>query len=177
MSTALSSSSEEQLHDLRHKDVLLLDSVFAAFEQTNMFRGQHLKLDDIFSTASGKRYFRFEHMSIPYLAIVETWQAPDREYIVLRLPNKRFSYASAAGQAFYRRHGWVELNGTQAMDFCPRLCQAVQDKFTSVVFTYNETHNRIDIMLSPEHHGTGLVIAFEPGHPFTDLVRMPMPRR
>ncbi|KAG2431487.1 hypothetical protein HXX76_009501 [Chlamydomonas incerta] len=197
MSAALVSSAEEQLQghhegsleyleslfgDLnrRQEDFLQLDSVFEAFQQTNMFRGQHFKLVDICSSASVKRYFRFEHLGIPYLATVETWQAPEREYIVLRLPNYGYSYVSAAGQAFYRHrcHGWVQLNGTLAMEFFPRLCQqVVPAKFTSVGFTYNEAHNRIDIMLSREDDGAGLIIAFEPGYPYTDLVQMPMPRR
>jgi hypothetical protein len=194
MSTAISNAAAEQLRGsqegsrehlralfseglLRH-DAILLDSVFGAFAESNSFRGTHYELKDIVASTSGKRHFRFEHLSIPYLATIDIWQAPDREYIVIRLPNDGYSYARAAGQTFYRHRcdGWSELDGTLAMEFFPSLCQKALASFTRVVFYYNEQHNRVDIMLLPDGDGAGLMVAFEPGYPYKDPVPVPLPR-
>ncbi len=162
-----------------HKDAQLLNSVFKSFMETNQFRGKHYELKDIVpSSRSGKRHFRFEHLNIPYLATVDIWQAPDRDYVVIGLPNNGFSYVSAAGQTFYqhRCHGWVELDGTVAMEFFPSMCEKCLANFTRVLFYYNEKHTRVEFMFSPNDEGMGLMIAFEPGYPYKDPVPVPLPR-
>ncbi|KAG2493243.1 hypothetical protein HYH03_008381 [Edaphochlamys debaryana] len=182
-----SEGTQEYLKDIflqsaGQHNVLLADTIFSSFVSTNLYEGRRYTLDQLLNTAPScghARYFKFEHVSITYLATVKVWHGPDGPVMVLKLPNNGFRYMHTAGEQRYRHKcgGWVTLAMPAVSQFFPALFRAVKRRFVKGVFFYNFDHQRMDVQFRPEGWGgpgagedrePALEVNFEPGYPYTD---------
>jgi hypothetical protein len=154
----------------KSSDVELLDSVFKAFLMTNKHRHEHYTMEDLIRTSdtSFKRYFWFEHLSIPYLATVFTYQGHDYDWLNIKLCNDGFVYTPRTGKS----DTWE--TPLECLGF---LSSTVKPLYDSARVFYNYAEQRIDIKLYPitphgSPHGTpsppALLVTFEPGTPYMD---------
>lgn len=161
---------EEELN--KYANIKLLDTVFAAFFDTNIYRGQRHTFDQILGIGS-KRYFRFEHLSIPYLATTFTVDSFDRTWVNLKLVNDGFQYTPRSGRFVspHKSDTWIELPPMEALQMFPSIIRAAKPLFKSACIYYNYAEQRVDIKLFPKEGGRtdrAMLITFEPGFPFMD---------
>ena len=148
----------------------LLDEIFKAFSQTNIHQGTHFSFAQILSSSS-KRYFRFEHCSIPYLATVNLYAGDDRDWVVLKLCNNGFEYVAKEGLQLSRHNSssWTALTPEDTLLQFPFLSATVKTLYDSARVYYNFPDNRLDIKFYPRDMTTpGLEVNYEPGYPHMD---------
>lgn len=151
----------------------LLDSVFEGFIKTNKHRQRHYTMGDLFSIARSpfKHYFRFEHLSIPYLATVFTYKGYDYDWLNIKLCNNGFVYTPRAGDAITRHKSdtWIVLPASEALKWFSFLSSTVKPFYKSARVFYNYAEQRTDIKLYPTAPSTpALLVTFEPGSPYMD---------
>ena len=154
----------------------LLDSVFTEFLTTNQWRGQHLKLEEL-GASSSKRFLRYTHYSIPYLATVFTHQGAGEDWLNIKLCNDGFQYTAKEGVEFHRHGnipGWVALPEHKFLPYLAGLQTAVKPMYATIQGFYNFSAQRMDLKLYPRGSTTPhLLVTFEPGYADMDTT---MPR-
>lgn len=155
----------------KHHNLNLLDTVFDGFLKTNVFRGQNYQLCDLFSVKS-KRYFKFEHMSIPYLATVFTVEGHDTDWLNIKLCNGGFEYLAKPGKPISRHQSdqWVSLPPGNVLPCFTSIVAAAKPYFSSARIFYNAYECRIDMKFFPKdpNKTPAMVVTYEPGYPFMD---------
>ncbi|KAL6055316.1 hypothetical protein QOT17_016859 [Balamuthia mandrillaris] len=151
----------------RHHKFEILDNVFQEFLNTNVRQGKTWTLDEMLCDVREKNfYFHYEHDSIPYFATVFLYEAPDANWLNIKLVNNGFVYQPRLGEPISRHElqglldGKVEYAGGRRVVF------------------YNHQHNRLDIKIwkrtdDPSDASTStsttslphLMITYEPGYP------------
>ena len=154
----------------------LLDSVFTEFLTTNQWRGQHLKLEEL-GASNSKRFLRYTHYSIPYLATVFTHQGAGEDWLNIKLCNDGFRYTAKEGVEFHRHGsipGWVFLPEHKFLPDLAGLQAVVKPLYASIQGFYNFSAQRMDLKLFPRESTTPhLLVTFEPGYADMDTT---MPR-
>ena len=154
----------------QHTRMALLDDVFKAFSGTNIHQGMHYSFEDLLSIMD-TRYFKFEHLSIPYLATVSFYKGPDMDSIMIKLCNDGFEYITKLGPLISRHKSdtWIALDPHQALQHFPALSSVAKTLYSSARVYYNYVEKRLDIKLYPRSVSTvGLTVTYEPGYPYMD---------
>jgi len=155
----------------KHHNLNLLDTVFKAFLMTNVFRGQNYQLRDLFLVKS-RRYFKFEHMSIPYLATVFTVEGHDADWLNIKLCNDGFEYLAKPGKPISRHCSdkWVSLPPGNVLPYFTSTVAAAKPYFSSARVFYNVHECRLDMKFFPKDTNTtpAMIVTYEPGYPYMD---------
>lgn len=159
----------------------ILDDVFHAFLETNMRQGAHMTLEQILTTTltQGRRFLRYEHASIPYLATLYLYQGPDADWVCVKLCNNGFWYMKRPGETFARHHssGWISL--PDCFSQFKHTKAALPASYSRLAVFYNFNVQRLDIKLYSDDtsKAPNLLITYEPGVPYDDDRIQPVPFR
>lgn len=136
-----------------------------------MFRGQNYQLRDLFSVKT-KRYFNFDHLSIPYLATVFTVEGSDTDWLNIKLCNDGFEYLAKPGKPISRHRSdkWVSLPPDNVAPYFPCIEAAAKPYFSSARTFYNIHECRLDMKFFPKDTSKtpSMIVTYEPGYPFMD---------
>lgn len=159
----------EQYYD-KHHNFALLDNMFEAFVNTNVYREQNYTLANLIDTPfDKKRYFKFFSDKIPYLATVFTVDLFKGPQLTIKLPNVGFVYKPKDGVLVPPRHksdDWVML---AHFERCFPKLMAAATLYGSAVFMYSNKTNRVDLILEPHQQDLpSLCVTYEPGSPYYD---------
>lgn len=146
----------------------LLDDVFKAFMDTNIHQGRHFSFEDLLSISidMNKRYFKFEHISIPYLATVSLCKGPDIDIINIKFYTPYTNLGPVINR--YKSDAWNILDPLQAQYF-PTLSSVAKTEYKATHVYYNLIRRRLDIKLYPKSLGTiGLIVSFAQGYAYMD---------
>jgi hypothetical protein len=144
-----------------------LDGVIGAFFNTNIWRGKNFTLDDLLKVSS-KRYFRYEHLSIPYRATVTRIEDCDATWQCLKLANNGFQYTAKSGERISRHkyNGWIVLGVQEFLQHFPTLQRKVKGAYDEAQVFYTFEERRVDVKLYPSDETLPhLMITFEEGYP------------
>jgi hypothetical protein len=160
----------------------LLDEVFHQFLETNMYRGRHWDVLELLAySALSKRFFKFEHLAIPYLATLVMRDGHDASWLNIKLCNDSFVYEEKRTQDkhyfWHESQGWQSLPKEQCLDHLSRLQAFATGRYEKFVTHYNALECRLDIQLFPISGVAGvphLLITFENGYPFHQPLPTPI---
>ena len=154
---------------------LLLDahSVFSEFLHSNRYQGRCWTFDELMSIPLGhKRYLRFEHDQVPYLATVLREGLHFGDCVTLKLPNNGFIYSRKGGgvEVFrHKCHGWRQLGNAETLHAFASVLQRTRPAFCEAKVWYNYRAQRVDLLFKPaEAYGLHFRITYEPGSPYTE---------
>jgi hypothetical protein len=150
-----------------------LDGVIGAFLNTNTWQGRNFTLNDLLKVSS-KRYFRYEHLSIPYRATVTRIEDYDATWLCLKLANNGFQYTAKSGERIsrYKFNSWIALEVQDFLQHFPTLQRKVKGTYDEARVFYTFEERRVDIKLYPSDETLPhLMITFEEGYPYwSDIV-------
>lgn len=153
-----------------------LDEVFADFIYSNVYQGTHFPFTAILGCfQQQKRYFRYVHMDIPYLATVMTKHLADHSWLVVKLANDGFVYIEKPGVHMYRHNeaDWIKLHTEDCFAYFKKTQSLLSYYYDRVETYYNFECNRLDIKLHPADNEAWyphLMITYEPGTPHEEHV-------
>ena len=153
----------------------VLDDVFDSFLNSNAHLRQNRSLEDLLTPdpPGYKRYYRYIHLGIPYLATTFTRHEDDARWINIKLNCNGFTWPRPpwwSGRCRYDRHGaaadsWRVL---PTEDFYNRVFPKIQHSFygaDGVCFYYSTDARRVDMKFFYDADYTHVMLTFEMGHP------------
>jgi hypothetical protein len=153
----------------------LLEEVFTQFLQTNEYRQQHFTIDALLKLDNThKKFLKYEHGSVPYLATVFVFDGPHKPWLNIKLHSDGFAYLPKRREIVPPRHrcdGWVLLT-EKDWQYMPQLLKTFTSFANGQVYQlsrmfYNDTARRLDIKFdSKDDNYNSVVITFEEGYPY-----------
>jgi hypothetical protein len=160
--------------------ISLLDEVFDEFLSTNVFRSRNFALPDLLQAAgTAKKFLRYFHCGIPYLATVFTVQSHDGDWINIKLCHNGFQYKPQQGR-HYSRHqseGWVSLGheavATHLSKTKKHFHEAgyAEEDGCKLALLCNYQQQQVDVKITPagdDHSRPRILLTFESGYPDYD---------
>lgn len=150
----------------------VLDDVFESFVTTNVHLGRHYSWEEVRVPEDRKRYLRYEHLSIPYLATKFTVNNPMSQWVNIKLNCNGFTWPPPPERSISFHHprhnatGWVVLpDGDFFPSVFPYMSQCFQD-VDGVCMYYSQEARRIDMKFFFDGTRSHVLVTFEMGHPY-----------
>ena len=153
-----------------------LDGVFESFLRTNINGGRHISWEQVRAPGLYKRYFRYEHMSVPYLATKKTASYPMSERVTIKLNCSGFTWPPPPPERCVRLEhprdnatGWVVLpDGDFFPSAFPNIARCFDDADGVCVY-YARDARRIEMKFFYDDLGVAnVLVVFETGSPYYD---------
>ncbi len=158
-------NNEEAMYAKFHRFEILGD-ILDAFLDSN--DGGPYKLSELLAMPDNfKRYSKFVHCSIPYMATIKMMPFKKRQ-LQIKLPNNGFVYKCKEGDHIARHNStkWLHLQST--FKYFPSLLNITPDHITASFF-YNYEQQRVDFILKSQLDTIpDIMVTYEPGYPYCD---------